>query len=444
MSATGVAVVLGLAPGVQVGPDFIRGPFSTTTLHDLALLSALERGVSVQEVDGWGRDIRPTLDSLHRRQHLAWQVRAGDDRGPALLQALVRDTPLPWPSSTEGRAALSRFALVRRGGDAWVMESGRSAFRLHLSDDALTAVWDTLSGRGRDETLLSLVAMAGMLDEGDRAAPLWEFHDRYFASHATTDMQPAGATFRFAGETEPEPFEPGGVVADDEIVSLPIPPLDDPGPGLWRTIETRRSIRDFDDQPVTLNELGTLLWFTLRRQGALLRDPADPRSYDRILRPVPSAGATHALEIWLDCRLVDGLASGMWRYDSTHHALRRAGARNVDVSTRLASLWHSDAEDAPVRGIAVLRHARLAWKYERVALSLALKDFGVMLHALQLVATGVGLGLWPLGASPHEAVLRDLGLSADSHLPLGEFALGHAAPSRSRSTDPAAHSAHVG
>lgn len=427
MSDSRVTAFLGLAPGVEMGPGFISGPFSKTTLPNLALLAALGRGVSVQEIDGWGRDIRPTLDGLHRRQHLAWRVRAEDGRELALLQALVRDTPLPWPSAPKGRVALSRFALLRRDGEAWVMESGRSTYRLHLSDEALTALWHELSGNGRDESLLSLVGVAGMLDADDGAAPLWEFHDRYFASHATTDMQPAGATFRFAAQIEPEPFE-DVAVNDSETVSLPAPPLDDPGPGLWSTIEARRSLRDFSDQPVTLDELGTLLWFTLRRQQALLRDPADPHSYDRILRPVPSAGATHAIDVWLDCRLVDGLDSGMWRYDPTLHALQRVGATPAEASARLGSLWHSDAEDAPVRGIAVLRHARIAWKYERVALTLAFKDFGVMLYALQLAATGVGLGLWPLGASPHDAVLRQLGLTSDTHLPLGEFALGHPPP----------------
>lgn len=431
-------LTLGLAPGVETGPGFISGPFSRTTVPDLGLLAALDRGLDSEamgEANPLGASLRSTVDALHRRQHLAWRLR--DESGALLaqMQPLTRDVPLPWPASPQGELALSRFALVRRDGEAWLLESGLSPLTITLSDDAVAQLFSALRDGQREDPLIALLAAAGMLASDDVEAQLWEFHDRYFANRATTDVWPSGGTFRFADTIAPEPFdavsvdavpvdaEPADTMSD--FVALPVPDVPSHGPGLWDAMEARRTVREFSDRPVTVDELGALLWRTVRRQDALLREPDDPRSYDRILRPVPSAGATHAIDLWLDCRLVEGMDRGMWKYDPTRHGLIREPADVADADSRAASLWSHDADQAPVRGICVVRHARLAWKYERIALLLALKDAGVMLYALQLAASGLGLGMWPFGSGPQASTLQRLRLSAHTHVPVGEFALGH-------------------
>jgi SagB-type dehydrogenase family enzyme len=71
--------------------------------------------------------------------------------------------------------------------------------------------------------------------------------------------------------------------------------------------------------------------------------------------------------------------------------------------------------------LLISRHARLAWKYEGIAHALALKDAGVILHAIQLSATALGLAMCPIGSGPTVAILEALGLDADEYVPVSEF-----------------------
>ena len=54
-----------------------------------------------------------------------------------------------------------------------------------------------------------------------------------------------------------------------------------------------------------------------------------------------------------------------------------------------------DSLPLAVLGLITARHARTAWKYGGIACALELKDAGVIMHALQLAAVALGLGMCP-------------------------------------------------
>ena len=70
------------------------------------------------------------------------------------------------------------------------------------------------------------------------------------------------------------------------------------------------------------------------------------------------------------------------------------------------------------------RHSRLAWKYEGVAYALALKDVGVIMGALQMVATAMGLGAVPIGSGGASSLSAALGVTELEYSPVGEILLG--------------------
>lgn len=418
------ALVLTLAPGAARTWLGIRGGVGETRLTDVPLMDALEDGATIDLLlavgtPRAGRDVRGVLEVLHERRALAWQMRNCEGRTWATLAPLRRDVPLGVPAGSSGPLVLSRFALMRRAGDGWVLESGRSPYAVTLSTDAAAAI---ATGEVPPE-LRGLLLMAGFLEESDDDGPAryWEFHDRYFASRSRQDVGPSGGTFRFAGAHDPAPSQ-AAPPHQHETVTLPVPDANDPGPGLWEVTEARRTVRDLADSPVSLDALGSLLWHTLRITGSQARDPQSPVSYDALRRPVPSGGGTHSLGLWLWCNNVEGVRRGAWWYDSGAHALRLV----TDDPARAFGYA------APVTGALISRYARLAWKYERIAYALALKDAGVILEALQVGAVALGLAMCPMGSGQTASLLAALGLDEDDYAPVGEFWAGNPASQQDR------------
>ena len=434
--------VLGLAPDVTVMPQGLRRGTTVTPAPDLMVVVALASGMLMDEANRPSHAFSAALDLLHRQCLLAWRV---DDlavatpliAGIGLLQFQLMPPMPPLPpttpaSTTSSRAVpLSRFALLRRSEGEWLLESGRSRWVVRLTDAGVSGLAD-LSGLGsRAAPFLALLCATGMLDDRDSepAARFWEPHDRYFASRSRIDFSMAScrrAELR-PTELEPEPgmrAGPGGA----QRIALPVPVGPQPDePSLWTATETRRTVRLFADQPVSLAALGTLLWRTLRVTRHLPRDPANPRSYEQIYRPVASGGAMGGSDLWLMCMSVCGVPQGVWRYDPFAHELVAVASQPADVERVLIRMG-ATPNPPPVIGLITVRHARAAWKYSGITYALELKDIGVILHALQLVAGAVGLGMCMWGSGPTEIITDLLGLDPEVDAPVGEFVLGVAKP----------------
>ncbi len=69
------------------------------------------------------------------------------------------------------------------------------------------------------------------------------------------------------------------------------------------------------------------------------------------------------------------------------------------------------------------RFGRLAWKYEGVAYSLALKNLGGLYQQMYLVATALGLAPCALGAGNSDTFAQATGLDYFAETSVGEFIL---------------------
>jgi SagB-type dehydrogenase family enzyme len=78
------------------------------------------------------------------------------------------------------------------------------------------------------------------------------------------------------------------------------------------------------------------------------------------------------------------------------------------------------------------RFGRVAWKYSSIAYALILKDVGVLMQTLYLVASDMGLGGCAIGSVNIDLFERMTGIEFHVEGPIGQFALGRAAPNEAR------------
>jgi len=383
-----------------------------------------------------------SLESLLRRGLLefVWQV-GGQAR------ALVTDLRPDFRFS-EARVpamfALSRFAYVRRDGDAAVLESPEALCRIKF-DCPETWQWVgslivpsslgqlAASGQHRLLELADLLWRTGFLEgagqEEEQGRSSWEFHDLLFhwRSRGGRVSGPQAGTYRFLGRWDAPPAVKPRMSGDS--VALPKPDGDGSGAddgSLTAVVERRRSRREQGASPVSLAEVGRLLYHVARVQRRL------PGEYQELLlRPVPAAGAVHELELYLVVGRCDGLARGVYHYHPERHALDHLGAEERYVSALLgeaAEAWAKPDEPPQVLIVIASRLPRLAWKYEGLAYRLTLLNAGAMIEALYLAATEMGLACSALGGGDSAVFASATGLDPFVETSVAEFAVGTLRP----------------
>jgi SagB-type dehydrogenase family enzyme len=102
------------------------------------------------------------------------------------------------------------------------------------------------------------------------------------------------------------------------------------------------------------------------------------------------------------------------------------GVRPHELETLLAGAkFAMGAPAAPQILITIAaRFGRVSWKYSSVAYSLILKDVGVLLQTLYLMATDMGLGGCAIGTNNIDLFAKMTGIEFHIEGSVGEFALG--------------------
>jgi SagB-type dehydrogenase family enzyme len=146
-------------------------------------------------------------------------------------------------------------------------------------------------------------------------------------------------------------------------------------------------------------------------------------------KPYPSGGSAYELELYLAVANCDGLARGFYHYDAGGHALVPIAVRPPEFDALLAAAeFAMDAPATPQILITIAaRFGRVSWKYSGIAYSLILKDVGVLLQTLYMMATDMGLGGCAIGTSNIDLFARMTGIEFHIEGPVGQFALGRGA-----------------
>ena len=190
------------------------------------------------------------------------------------------------------------------------------------------------------------------------------------------------------------------------LTDLP-PPILSAELSLEEALASRRSVREYDDEPLTTSEIGQLLWAAQGITG------------EQGYRTAPSAGALYPLEIYLLT------ADGVFHYDPRLHRLIRAGKADARPALYQAALRQEPVLAAPAVFVVTAVYARTAQKYgnQRGDRYVHL-EAGHAAQNLLLQATAMGLGAVPIGAFNDKEVQQALGLLAD-HQPLYLIPVGH-------------------
>lgn len=188
---------------------------------------------------------------------------------------------------------------------------------------------------------------------------------------------------------------------------------------------TRRSVRAYGEEPLSLGALGRLLFLTCGRTGP-----------EHFFRPVGSAGALYPLEIYLVPKRVAGLEPGVYHYNIEEHGL--------DVVSR-QDRWAQVLEEIVLGGIdlenlgaflfitAVFR--RTTCKYGDRGYRLVLMEAGAVAHNLSLLATREGIGPCQLGAFHDDRLSAWLEIDGIEEAPLLALALGTLPPAAEKESE---------
>lgn len=352
-----------------------------------------------------------------------------------------------------GALRLSRFACLRRDGDVMMVESPLGHARLVLYDTRLCALLALLSAPHNlndlaaalpafappllDATVALLVnagvvfscdGEGGVTEETDAALRQWEFHDLFFhtRSRAGRHEYPLGGTYRFKGELPHVPaLKPP--MSEDRI-ALYHPALDTGGPNFFEVLEARRSRRERGKTLMTLDQLGEFLWRSARVQTHIPADPNIPGSYELTLRPYPSGGAMHELELYLTVTRCAGLEPGLYHYDPMVHELERLAELGKKQQLMVQTAMNSSGLKQPPDVLITLaaRFGRVAWKYEGVAYALTQKNVGALYQQMYLVATALGLAPCALGAGNSDTFAQATSMDYFAETSVGDFMLSSA------------------
>lgn len=178
------------------------------------------------------------------------------------------------------------------------------------------------------------------------------------------------------------------------------PPARGEARSLQAALAQRRSVRSYSTRALTLADVAELLWAA---QGV---------SGDGGLRTAPSAGALYPLELYVVAGHVDGLASGVYRYAPSAHAIQRMLEHPGGPELSRAAGGQPAVASAPLVLAITAIPARTAAKYGARAGRYVAFEAGAASQNVALKAAALGLGTVVVGAFDDDGVAQALGLSA--------------------------------
>jgi SagB-type dehydrogenase family enzyme len=431
-------------------------------------IDELRRGVPIEPLAPQQDNaaLYPLIRRLAVRGLVEYVVSLPPDGGEAIvIEPQMRDYWPRLPELADGALlALSRFAYMRRRGDAIVLESPRAGalFRLCQLDIAAAVAQLAIPqpvarlceryGVGFRKILALMLDCQILYEvdaentgfresEGDDDLLFWDFHDLLFHARSTQGRHanPSGGAYAYAGRIPPlpavRPTWPGKKIGLRKY----LPPGPVTASPFAKLLRERRSARIFDDrQPLTLAELSHFLAFTARIyakwKGGL--DFGDSVVIEYAARPYPCGGGSYELELYLAVGSCEGLAAGFYHYDADKHALVSIGVRDDALKAMMKSAEFAMGAPAPPPILITIaaRFGRVSWKYSGIAYALILKDVGILMQTFYLMATEMGIGGCAVGTTDIDLFAKMTGIAFHVEGAVGQFAIGRPAESESRST----------
>jgi SagB-type dehydrogenase family enzyme len=183
-------------------------------------------------------------------------------------------------------------------------------------------------------------------------------------------------------------------------IKLPEPKLDS-AVSMEKALRIRRSVREFSKDPLELAQIAQLAWAAQGVTGAEAH------------RTAPSAGGLYALKLYLIAARVNGLPSGMYKYEILTHELISVIEGDLRGPLCRAALEQSSISQAPAVFALAAVYERITAKYGERGIRYAHMEAGHAAQNLLLQAVALRLGAVLVGAFEDAKVKRVLNLSRD-------------------------------
>ena len=422
----------------------------------------LRVGLALRSFAPVGRANDKQIDQLVRRLARLGllEYRLARPRNAEDQVVIEPQVPDYWPRAPQlgdnDVVVLSRFAYMRRRGNDMVLESPRAGALFRICNPkvatavAALATPHQIKQLRRQDRFLGVELLALLMDcqilfnvdsvhdnalrpaEGDDNLVLWDFHDLLFHTRSTEGRHanPLGGVYPYARVMPPleavRPRWPGHKIELGKF-SAQNPQAVSP---IARLLRERHSTRIFDDQrPITLAEVSRFLEGTSRVQSnwtSKLDTGDDGPVIEYAAKPYPSGGGSYELELYLAVDKCEGLARGFYHYDAGGHALVSIDVRAKELEALLTGAEFAMGAPAKPQILITIaaRFGRVSWKYSSLAYALILKDVGVLLQTLYLMATEMGLGGCAIGSTNVDLFAKMTGIEFHVEGPVGQFAVG--------------------
>jgi SagB-type dehydrogenase family enzyme len=437
------------------------GPVS---LDNVTSSAATQAGATEPDTDEARTQLAELHGVLERLQPLIVRSLATESGQPLLsvvpLTMRARFHPVPLIPAAPLR--LSAYACLRAAAGEYTMESPLSLHRVALhraaamrliaplaspiTPAAFTAALSPVEPAAA--SILEYLAATGMVvaaqgvggasvfgEDLDTALAGWSpvemmFHTRSTLGRHDHDF---GVTYP-AGTTRPA--EPVVKPQASQHIPLHIPSWDDlcrSDPPVVVAMERRRSARRYAENPVTLVQLGDLLYRTARVRSLVTPAPGEQNPPDVPAmgtlysnRPYPSGGACYELELYLTVGNCTGLANGVYHYDPLGHRLEPVSADLSAAEELLSAARITAALDGRAQVLISMtaRFRRLSWRYEGLAYRLVLMHVGVLMQNLYIVCAAMGLAPCALDAVDIDVAARAFGTDWRTEPCVGQFLVG--------------------
>ncbi len=412
-------------------------------------------------------DLGQQLQSFYKKGLLIQEINGSNGVAMRMLPINPGLEQQPCPKD-EIKFKLSKFAYILPYPDGLDITSPLALTRLHLQDHRLYPLIQKLVSpctvgsiivhlpedlRVQYKDIVALFLSSGMAGicnsehntEIDQEAIRtgWSSQDLNFHYHTRRhiiDLHQEEIVTRESNKTPPTAKNQRIVLS---TVPLPQPSTNNKNTDFYQIILKRKTIRTYDSHPVTIKSLGNLLWYSTHTRDKVLCDPALPRSYEGLIRPVASAGGLHSIELYLCIKQCQGISPGFYHYDSFDHCLGKISDLNKPCQNMLemavnttcrapqaASISPSQGQQPDVLIVLATRYERNASLHSETGLAYALilKDAGSIYQQLYLVATALELAPCGLSFGSSELFEQISGISNKVECSVGEFMIGNSSP----------------
>ena len=187
-------------------------------------------------------------------------------------------------------------------------------------------------------------------------------------------------------------------LAKDKTIPLPAPSRRG-SVSVEEALSRRRSIRDFAETPLSIQEVAQLVWAA---QGI---------SYAPNRRTSPSAGATYPLTLYLVVNRAKGLEPGVYRYANEEHGLEPLKLGDLSDGLVRACLNQRFVKSASVVLLIAAKAERTTQRYGERGVRYMHMECGHAGQNIYLQAEAMGLGTVAVGAFEDARVQEVTGIT---------------------------------